>query len=280
MKRTRIIIMSDVHYCECGWYGTSRDDKAKELCADLEREYKKEPYSALLLLGDYSLDHWAWNTKGTYLTKGVSDTVLFKERYLHKLAPEGVEVRMIAGNHEQYGNELWQKLTGFKRRDHLVLGDILFVLSDTYGGDLDPDFHSDGTYVGADVAEIKELMSKYPDKKVILCAHWFDMNLESEEFKELLRAEERILCLFCGHNHISKVASTGEENGNKAILYTGNYSYSGERNVVRCLSGYRELIITDEGISSSYIVPSHSYTVSKVRFTTEAAVQDEFELKF
>jgi hypothetical protein len=76
------------------------------------------------------------------------------------------------------------------------------------------------------------------------------------------------------------VSSTGEENGNKAILYTGNYSYSGERNVVRCLSGYRELIITDEGISSSYIVPSHSYTVSKVRFTTEAAVQDEFELKF
>lgn len=280
MKRTRVIIMSDIHYCESGWYGVSRDEKANELCADLKCEYERDPYSALLLLGDYSLDHWAWSTKGTYLTRGVSDTRLFRERYLDRLVPEGVEIRMIAGNHEQYGKELWQELTGFKRRDHIVCGDVLFILSDTYGGDLDPTEHSDGTYCGADVEDIKRLMAEYPDKRVILCAHWFDMKLESEEFKELLRTEERILCLFCGHNHISRVATTGEENGNKAILYTGNFSYSGEKNIVRCLSGFRELVITDEGIYSSYIVPSHSYKVSEVRFTNEYTKQDVFEMRF
>lgn len=256
------------------------EDIAENLCADLKAEYEKEPYEALLLLGDYSLDHWAWNTKGTYLTKGISNTRLFVEKYLHRLAPEGVEVRMIAGNHEQYGEEKWHELTGYNRRDHIVVGDILFILSDTFGGDLDPTVHSDGTYSGVNMDDINELMARYPDKKVILCAHWYDINSESEDFRELLRRDERILCLFCGHNHLSRVANTGEENGNKPILYTGNYSYSGEPNTARCLPGYRELVITDEGISSRYIVRSHRYTLGYVPVTTEYTEQDKLEIKF
>ena len=280
MKRKRIILASDLHYCESGFYGMSRDEIAENLCNDLKNEYSRDPYSALLLLGDYSLDHWAWNTKGTYLTRGVSDSKLFSERFVGRLAPEGVEVRMIAGNHEQYGEELWQKLTGFKRRDCLVCDDVLFILCDTFGGDLDPSEHSDGTYVGADAQYVSELMSAHPDKKVILCAHWFDMNLESEDFRQLVKNDDRILCLFCGHNHISRVASTGEELGNKPIIYTGNHSYSGEKNPVRCLHGYRELIITETGISSKYIVPAATYVMDKVKFTTEYAEQDEIEIMF
>lgn len=280
MKRTRVIISSDIHYVENDWYGVSPDQHLENFARDLENEYKNDPYDALLLLGDYSLDHWAWNTKGSYLTKGVSNTKGFVDLCMNRIAPNGVEVRMVAGNHEQYGDELWHELTGYKRRDHLVLGDILFVLTDSFGGDLDPAEHSDGTFIGSDAAEIKALMDEYPDKKVILCSHWFDMPNESEEFKSLLKNEDRILCLFCGHNHISRVASTGEDCGNKPILYTGNYSYSGEKNPVRCLAGYRELIITDEGISSKYIVPSNRYVISYVALTTERSAQDPFELKF
>ena len=281
MVQTRIIIASDIHFCEEGWYGFERENRAEALCAELAAEYEKAPYEALLLLGDYSLDHWAWNTKGTYLTKGVSNTALFRERYLHRLAPKGVALRMIAGNHEQYGEEKWQEITGgFHRRDHLVVGDYLFILEDTFGGDLDPAEHSDGTYIGADVAEIKALMAEHPDKKVILCAHWFDVTKESEAFLQLLRTEARILCLICGHNHRSRVDTTGEENGNKPILYTGNYSYSGEKNAVRCLCGYREMILGDAGISSCYIVNPHTYRMGAVTFHTEYAMQDEFELKW
>ena len=276
----KIIIASDVHYRCSDYYGVPCDDIAENLCSDLEAEYEKEPYEALLLLGDYSLDHWAWNTKGTYLTKGISNTKLFTDSYLSRIAPDGVNVRMIAGNHEQYGEELWLKLTGHNRRDHIVIGDILFILSDTYGGNLDPTEHSDGTYIGVNMDDINELMARYPDKKVILCSHWFDIAAESEEFRELLRKEERILCLFCGHNHISRVSNTGEANGNKPILYTGNYSYSGEGNSVRCLPGYRVLTVTDEGISSKYVVHSHTYKIGSVRFTTEYAEQDIFELSF
>ncbi|MBQ9116096.1 MAG: metallophosphoesterase [Clostridia bacterium] len=280
MKRTRIILASDIHYCEGGWYGIPRDRKAEELCEDLAYEYKKEPYSALLLLGDYSLDHWVWKTKGTYLTRGISDTKLFVDRYLHRLLPEGVECRMIAGNHEQYGEKLYEELTGYKRRDHIVCGDLLFILTDTFGGDLDPTDHSDGTYIGVNMADITALMTKHSDKKVIICAHSFDMEQESEEFKALLRSENRILCLICGHNHKSIVSTTGEENGNKPILYTGNYSYSGEEEPTRCLSGYRELIITDSGISSKYISPAHTYTIKGNTFTSEYTEQDAIEIAF
>ena len=278
--RLRVIIMSDIHYCSDGWYGITQEIKKERLCSDLERKYDKDPYQALLLLGDYSLDYWAWCTKGTYLTKGISDTHLFKEACLQRMAPGGVDVCMIAGNHEQYGEALWQKLTGFKRRDHLVCGAVLFILLDTFGGDLDPVVHSDGTYVGADVAEIKALMAQYPDKKVVLCAHWFDMEKESDEFRRLLCEEERIVCLFCGHNHLSRIDSSGDDCGSKPIVYTGNYSYSGEKDSVRCLCGYREVVITEEGMASKYIVPPHTYTMENVTFTTEYAEQDEIEIRF
>ena len=127
---------------------------------------------------------------------------------------------------------------------------------------------------------IDRLMAEYPDKRVILCAHWFDMAQESEDFRRLLAEDERIVCLFCGHNHVSKISSTGDECGGKPILYTGNYSYSGEKNPVRCLCGYRELIITEEGVRSKYIVPAHTYQMEKVRFTTEYAEQDELCITF
>lgn len=276
----RVLLMSDVHYCEDGWYGVTQEVKKKWLSEDLGREYAEKPYEALLLLGDYSLDHWAWLTKGTYLTQGVSNAKLFAEQCLPALAPDGVAVRMIAGNHEQYGEELWKKLTSFERQSHLLCGSVLFVLLDTFGGDLDPADHSDGTYIGADTARIKALLAEYPDKKVVLCAHWFEMEKESEEFRRLLAEEARILCLVCGHNHVSKVVSTGEACGSKPILYTGNYSYSGEKNMVRCLCGYREIIITESGISSKYIVPSHTYQVENVRFTNEYAEQDAIEIPF
>lgn len=273
-EKTKIILASDIHY-DCGnYYGIEPDEIMERLCADLAAEYEKQPYTALLLLGDYSLDHWAWQTKGTYLTKGLSNAKLFAEKYLDRIAPDGVALRMIAGNHEQYGDALWNELTGFNRRDHIVIGDILFILTDTFGGDLDPTEHSDGTYIGANVEDIKSLMAAYPDKKVIICSHWFDITKEGEEFRQLLRDEKRILCLFCGHNHRSQIANTGEENGSKPILYTGNYSYSGEPNNLRCLPGYRVLEWDENSLCTKYVVHSHTYKIGSVSFTTEYAEQD------
>ena len=80
------------------------------ISAALERQVKSP--DAILFLGDYSLDHWAWNVKGSWLTEGKSYTKQFVETYLKELpAPHF----MLAGNHEQYGEELWKSITGFSR---------------------------------------------------------------------------------------------------------------------------------------------------------------------
>ena len=47
------------------------------------------------------------------------------------------------------------------------MGDILFILTDTIGGDLDPTVHSDGAYTEVRVDGIKALMEGCPDEKVI-----------------------------------------------------------------------------------------------------------------
>lgn len=282
MKRTRVLIASDIHDCRLEWYGLSNRARLERFVCDVEAEYQNDPCEALLLLGDYSLDHWRWNTKGCYLEEGVSYTQDFADTYMKRLAPDGMPVRMIAGNHEQYGDGLWNVLTGgFHRQDHLVVGDILFVLLDTYGEHLDPTVHSDGTYSGADVGYIKALLDRYPDKKVILCAHFFTPDIESAEFKTLVREESRILCLFCGHNHKSRVAPLGEAYGNKSLLYTGNYSYSGEKeDPLRCPWGFRDLVITEEGIVSRYITPKNTYVIKDETIEIPYGYIDEFELCF
>ncbi|MBO5783975.1 MAG: hypothetical protein J6R33_03290, partial [Clostridia bacterium] len=135
-------------------------------------------------------------------------------------------------------------------------------------------------YTGVNVADVRARMAQYPDKKVVLCAHWFDMEKESGEFCSLLANEERIVCLFCGHNHLSAILSTGEACGNKPIICCGHYSYSGEKNPLLCMGGYREVCISEKGLTSRYMMPPHTYRMKKVTFTTEYAQQDEIEIAF
>ena len=114
----------------------------------------------------------------------------FVDDYLSEIKEMGIPVYMIPGNHEQYGHEDWEKFTGGERETFAICGDYLFILQDTYGNDLDPKEHSDGTYKPANLAKIKELMDEFPDKKVFLCSHFYDPRNESEEFKDFCKKEK------------------------------------------------------------------------------------------
>ena len=94
------------------------------------------------------------------------------------------------------------------------------------------------------------------------------------------REEERILCLFCGHNHKSVIMNTGEENGSKPILCTGHYSYSGEGNNILCLPGYRVLEFDENGLACKYVARSHTYKLGEVCFTNEYTEQDTLRVTF
>ena len=280
MSRKRILIASDIHWCHLEWYGVSNEERMERFVRHVQEEYEKDPFEALLLLGDYSLDHWQWGIKGCWLNEGKSNTRLFADRVLSKLKELGIPMAAIGGNHEQYGQELWHAITGFDRTDAVVVDDYLFILPDTFGANLDPTEHSDGTYCGTDMAFVREQMAKHPDKKVIFCAHHFEPGRESEEFKTLVREDDRVLCLFGGHVHRSKVVELGEEWGNKALLYTGNYSYNGGKQpATESMWGFRDLILTEDTLTSRYITPANTIKVKEEVIEHPYGYQDEYTRK-
>lgn len=279
MSPKRYLIASDIHWCHLDWYGVPTEERMARFVRHVKEEYEKEPFEALLLLGDYSLDHWKWNIKGSWLAEGKSYTKVFTDRVVSQLKQLGVPIAMIAGNHEQYGEVLWHEITGYARRDFVVCDDVLFILPDTFGAELDPTEHSDGKYCPADVAYIREIMAQYPDKRVILCAHHFAPAAESEEFRALVRDEARILCLFGGHVHKSDVVELGDEWGGKALLYTGNYSYNTgkEENAQVSMWGFRDLILSDGTLTSRYITPENAIVLNGQEIVHPYGVQDVYE---
>ena len=263
----RILLTSDTHYTyRSSWYETSPEDRMQHWVDSILEEHERRPFDLILILGDVSLDHWKWQGGGSYLKDGISTTELFVKNYVSQL-PEDVPVRILAGNHEQYSNEQWKELTGNDRTCSFVLGNNLFIMPDSYSGELDPDYHHDGVYLPVDVDYIQDQMDAHPDHKVYLVSHYFNMGAESEEFKALLRDNNRIVTLFQGHTHKCSVISLGEDCGSKTILQCGNFSYSGNKestqSIVDSFWGFRDLILTEKKAVSRYLMVESDAIVNK-----------------
>ncbi|MBP3332639.1 MAG: metallophosphoesterase [Clostridia bacterium] len=256
MKETRLIFCSDVHLCHVDWYGRTSADRMKNMVENLNKFYDEKPYEKIIFLGDYSLDHWAWNIGGSWLREGVSNTENFIKDFACRLkAP----YYMAPGNHEQYGYENWKKITGTPRDDAFTLGGYLIISCDNFSGILDPDFHSDGEYTPTKIDFIEEKLAKYPDMPVILCGHFFDMTKESDEFFELLRTEKRITLLVCGHDHINEITDLGESAGNVILYHDGHYSYAGGNRAPESLMwGFCATLLSDEGTDIKFVEPENT----------------------
>lgn len=221
MKK-RFLVATDLHYVEKDWHGMGAEERMEHFFADVAAAERRGAFDAIFLLGDYSLDFWVWCEKGCYLNHGESRTAQFAQRFLprlRKMAP----TYAIAGNHEQYGDAKWQQIMGNPRRFSAVAGGVLFVLDDTFGANLDPTEHSDGTYRGADAAWIAEEMAKYPDLPTVLMAHHFEPARESEEFSRLVESP-RVRLLLSGHVHTADVSHPF----GAPLIHAGQYSYSKE----------------------------------------------------
>ncbi len=272
---SRIMITSDLHYCEPVWYEVTSEDRMGRLIRDLNAEYEKEPFDMLLMLGDYSLDFWICPPFGSVLNRGTSYTEKFMKDVYPHLPP--CPKYMIAGNHEQYGNENWKRITGHERRMTVPYGDYLFIILDNFGGDLDPTDNSDGTYTPADLTYIREQMATYPATKVFLCAHDFNMEKETPEFCELLKTEDRMICLFAGHTHRSDITDLGEDCGHKCLIRDGQFSYS--RDIENSRWGWREVRFHDNGgVTTAYITPDSDMVLGGKMCHHEAGRQDEMVL--
>lgn len=271
MEKHRILLLSDLHYCQEEYGGISRDEKARRIREQIFCEHQKEPFSLILFLGDYSLDHWAWSTKGTWLTEKKSYAREFAQRYCQELpAP----YYMLPGNHEQYGNKEWQELVGFNRSAEFVVGDFLIILWDSFAGDLNPTVHSDGTYTPPKVKEIRELMAKKPGKKVILCSHSFQPNFTAEE-RELI-CDPQVVCLFQGHTHRSNVITLPKEYGSKKLIQTGGWGATSPASSF--VWGVRDLYLEKNSITSSYLVCEQKLVHAEIPYTVSATQQDTVKI--
>ena len=81
MEAKRLIFVTDIHNCQFDWCNTSNRERMELLCKCLREAYERQPYDAILSLGDYSLDFWAWREGGSFLWKTpVSNTDDFGEK--------------------------------------------------------------------------------------------------------------------------------------------------------------------------------------------------------
>ena len=249
-ENNRILLVTDIHNCHVEWYDTKNEDRMELLCKTLQESHEKQPYDAILCLGDYSLDFWVWDICGSYLwDPPVSRTKEFVEKYRCRFPAPSF---MIPGNHEQYGNDTWKEITGTPREFAVVYGDYVFAMCDTFAGDLDPKEHSDGTYTGLNVAFLREVLENHPDKKIMICAHDIYADRESEEAKALIRSNSNILCAFAGHIHQSITLLLDESWGKLPVIYCGDFSYQGKAISDKPHWGYRILNLGDR-ITTDYI---------------------------
>lgn len=276
----RVVLCSDLHCTHVSpMYDLDYRDRMRLWVETIKREHAEYPIDLLLILGDISLDYWSVRDLGTFLAEGHSSSCEFVRDYLSEV-PTEIPVLMIPGNHEPYSAENWKKYTGFDRSGHFALGKNLFILLDNYAGNLDPKTQEDGVYSVTRVEEIERLMAQYPEHDVYLCAHYFDVDNETESFRALLREHNRIKCLFAGHTHVSSVIKLGAEWGNKAICQTGHYSNSADRtNSLADFWGFRELLIKDRGASTKYVTAENHVTLDGRYFDIERREIYGLELK-
>lgn len=269
---TKVVFCSDVHLCHLKFYGWQTEPRMQLLTDRLNALYEQGECGHIFFLGDCSLDHWAWQIRGSWLARGESCTERFVKEYLSQIkAPWD----LLPGNHEQYGPEIWRRFTGRERTFVRVVGGWLVIGCDNFAGLLDPAEHSDGVYSPTDLAFVRAALDARPGLPAVLCAHWFDPGKEPEEFYDFLRRETRIALLVCGHDHLAEIAELGERAGGLCILHDGNWSaYTGSRrDRTSTLWGWAEAALTDGGVSVRYVEPPCAYTWKNGPFWTEGREQ-------
>ena len=249
-KEKRLLLVTDIHNCHIDWYGTTAAERLTRMCQCFREQYERQPYDAILSLGDYSLDFWKWNEGGSYLwDPPVSRTEEFVKNYIPQMP---TEFFMIPGNHEQYSHKDWQRITGRPREYAVIYGDYVFAMLDTFSGQLDPKENHDGCYTGINTEFLSSVLDDYPDHRIILCAHDLIIAKESDAAQTLIRTNPRILCAFTGHTHRDNTLILPDSLRHLPVFYCGDFSYNGGRQQEKNW-GYRLLDLCGDAISTEYV---------------------------
>lgn len=236
----RYLLVSDLHYVGDGTGGRNSGDTDRRtyrgatnaqrmqlLCDSIEQEYKLRGLDGILVLGDLSTDDWY---------SGCSTSTWLPEQYCYKVYTDylkpladrlGIDIRVIAGNHDSYYNSWWKTKFGYDRQYTYVDGDNVFIMIDNFGGDVDAN-DAEGAGNGSewretDTAWLKTQLDLYASKKnIFLCSHEFGTC--SDALKNLLANYNNVVALFEGHTHHFSGSSLFGKTG-LPLFNTGNFSY-------------------------------------------------------
>ena len=234
----RILLMSDPHYMPneskekykelypdsnpCGAVGDAlgytQTEKMAIILEDITRVMRETPVEAVLVLGDLSTDDCGFRTMAeNYVLK-------FKNEIMEKLP---CAAYALPGNHDSHSNEVWREIFGYDRSHSVKIGDTVFMMLDTYragnatGGAGTP-------YTGADAEWLEKELEKYPTERIYLCSHYFKADEVNDKFDEIVKSNDRIVCVFQGHTHKNKILIREKWN-DKMIIDLGGYAYHGEK---------------------------------------------------
>jgi len=272
----RVLIASDIHCTDLeDWYGVRDADRMEHWLREVLAEHEKHPFDLILIPGDISLDY---HQEQTPFQKGYSTAYLFMKMYASRL-PAGVPVLVGPGNHEQFPDAVWRKITGNPRQCHFILGDHTFVLLDSFNAALGTEYDSSDVYTPMDTAYVRRLMEEHPDNKVWLLSHWFEPDEETEEFHRLVR-DPRVKGLFMGHSHDHRLIPLGPGSGGKYIAQTGNFSYTMSGADTGGFWGFRDLVIRGDRAVSSYMMVRSAVVLEEgpVVFPRRVSEVIEYEL--
>lgn len=259
-KNYRILITSDIHYTDLGtWYVVDNETRVQLWVDEILKEHKKQPFDLILINGDISLDY---HEEKTPFEKGYSTSYVFMKMYASQL-PKDVPILVTAGNHEQFPEETWEKITGNKRQSYATVGNHTFIMLDGFREALGKTYDSTDAYSQMDVAYIQEVMEKYPENHVWLLSHWIEMEEESEAFRRLVAEDDRIKGLFVGHTHDHRPIPLGSEYKNKVMAQTGNFSYTMSGAATGGFWGFRDLVILGNHAVSRYIMVDSDVVVDE-----------------
>lgn len=252
-------------------FGFTQREKVDKITEAVLAEHSESPLDAVLVLGDLSVDDYDYRNLPNYCRR-------FKEDCMELLP---CPAYAIPGNHDSHPDEVWQEVFGYSREFTLKFGNLAFIMLDNFNS-IPAHSASGAPYTPTNVEFLKKELAALGDAKIFLCAHHISEEKESEEFKRIVREDDRIIGMFRGHTHLNKIL-TYESLGNKPLIDIGGYAYMGkkiENTYVFSIFdkswawGYQIVEVFEKEIKIRHVTPAITYHASNGIFDIPYSVSD------
>lgn len=251
----RFLQITDTHYNierDSQYYHITHEERMNRMIDWIVEEHSKSPLDFVVHTGDITYENLY--TDGT-------DVDFLKKFYKEYVPQIPCPFYSLPGNHDGHTSAESLAAVGVPRQYTVEFGDIVLVMLDTFT--LPTNNSSGGDYVGGDAAYLQSVLDLDAEhqKKYIIFGHYFNYSKDTQDFKNLIENDDRILYLVRGHTHAYSVSGYG----NKTLVTGGNIAFwmnSGTKTMTYDAGhawGYVIHELTEDGIAVQHIQPAGIY---------------------